>query len=291
MKQRAILLLLIIIGSTSINQAYSQAWSRKYEEYKASLDETEQWYKHKSGETTEKLISLADKKKRKGLKATDISPVVQWYANSKTDTMIYITSLQKVGTYYDQDSLCVPGKVLNTSNYVLWFTIPNEFNKKLLSIGEGLQAKDSITFKVRLAEVLGLPISETEAQHRYKVFTFKVAQSKVLRPAFNPDPNINKITYSPSNSYSSQVWENYEKWLTEKWQETFPNADADSSNLYKYYPFTGLGYTYDWGSEDNNNHYGLSEFIIIEKSDFTFVSCKALWDYYIDLQKKHKKRK
>ncbi|MFI3268747.1 MAG: hypothetical protein R3Y51_08545 [Rikenellaceae bacterium] len=285
--QKRIFLLLVIITCNSIHyKSFSQEWSRKYEEYKTSLDKTEQWYNDKSGETTEKLISLADKKNKKRFKATDIRSIVQ----SCADTMIYITSLQRVGTYYDQDSLCVPGKVLNTSSYVLWFTIPNELNRKLLSIGENTQADDSITYKVRIAEMLGLPISESEEQHRYKVFTFKVSLNRILRPAFNPDPYINKVTYTPSNSYSSQIWNEYESWLTKKWESTFPSTNIDSCDIYKYYPFTGLGYTYDWGSNDKDNHYGLSEFIIIENSDFTFVSCKPLWEYITDLQKKHKKR-
>jgi hypothetical protein len=37
------------------------------------------------------------------------------------------------------------------------------------------------------------------------------------------------------------------------------NGNYNNQGTYKNYPWTGLGYTYDWGS---SNNVGLSEFIV-----------------------------
>ena len=57
------------------------------------------------------------------------------------------------------------------------------------------------------------------------------------------------------------------------WKASYENA-----NVYDNYPMTGLGYTYDWGS---NNGIGLSEFIVPKGTTVIFNQKASLESYCI----------
>jgi hypothetical protein len=52
----------------------------------------------------------------------------------------------------------------------------------------------------------------------------------------------------------------------------------DQCELYDKYPWTQLGYTYDWSSE-NKTHYGLSEFVIDENKNIVVNAIYTANDY------------
>jgi hypothetical protein len=74
-----------------------------------------------------------------------------------------------------------------------------------------------------------------------------------------------------TDSFSDDVNEEYKAWF---------DANIISSYFDGKYPWTRLGYTYDWA--DNGQEYGLSEFIIKKDSDVTVA-------YTVDLEEMIKK--
>ena len=76
---------------------------------------------------------------------------------------------------------------------------------------------------------------------------FWVDPQDVKRPAYQTDPTIGNMT----NNFGESVDEEFKEWF-------------DDNILWSYYygnfPWTRLGYTYDWA--DNGTEYGMTEFIV-----------------------------
>lgn len=105
------------------------------------------------------------------------------------------------------------------------------------------QNKSSVeNWQLRLAQVLGLP-----ADPEYEYFTlFWVRPKNVIRPAY-----ITDVTKQMKNGMQHIQDEDYKKWFEQNYMY---------SNVTRHFPWTRLGYSYDWGSPDNE--YGLTEFLI-----------------------------
>ena len=109
--------------------------------------------------------------------------------------------------------------------------------------------KDSVTdWQTRLKELIGLrPDNESN------YFTAMWAKPEdVFRPAYVSDIGTVEMT----DSFSENVNEDYKAWFDD---------NIISSYFDGAYPWTRLGYTYDWA--DNGQEYGLSEFIVKKDSN------------------------
>ena len=103
--------------------------------------------------------------------------------------------------------------------------------------------KEGVTdWQARMKELLGLS-PDNESNY-------------VFRPAYVSDIGTVEMT----DSFSEDVDEDYKEWF---------DANIISSYYDGEYPWTRLGYTYDWA--DNGQAYGLSEFIIKQDSDVKVV--------------------
>lgn len=76
---------------------------------------------------------------------------------------------------------------------------------------------------------------------------FWVDPQDVKRPAYQTDPTVGNMT----NDFGESVDEEFKAWFDDNilW-----------SYFYGEYPWTRLGYTYDWA--DNGTEYGMTEFIV-----------------------------
>ena len=99
----------------------------------------------------------------------------------------------------------------------------------------------------RIIQILGERI-DSNYSHLSLVL---VDPHKLLRPAYVQDPFINKMSLSLTTSDK-----NFESWFYQM------KAGKD-------YPWTALGYTYDWGN--SRDVYGLSEFILRKGSTYHAV--------------------
>lgn len=109
--------------------------------------------------------------------------------------------------------------------------------------------KEGVTdWQTRMKELLGLT-PDNESNY---VTAMWVKPEDVFRPAYISDIGTVEMT----DSFSEDVNADYKAWF---------DANIISSYYDGEYPWTRLGYTYDWA--DNGQAYGLSEFIVKQDSD------------------------
>lgn len=105
----------------------------------------------------------------------------------------------------------------------------------------------------RLEQLLGVPANS--GKNRFVEFWAR--PEDLFRPATNPA--IDTVELQPADSQSAAAPPDYEAW--------FSNLQSTSYTADTPYPWTRLGYTYDWG--DVANPVGASEFIIKKGSVVT----------------------
>lgn len=109
--------------------------------------------------------------------------------------------------------------------------------------------KDDVTdWPTRLRELIGL---RPDNESNY-ITAMWVKPEDVFRPAYVSDIGTVEMT----DSFSEDVDPEYKEWF---------DANIISSYFDGEYPWTRLGYTYDWA--DNGTDYGLSEFIVKQDSE------------------------
>ena len=136
----------------------------------------------------------------------------------------------------------------NTDNRETWVTVYPE-------LLETMRTSNEKNVNLRLQQLLGLPPTDPPN----KLFIeFWVKPDDLFRPC--PDKEIADSSCNLCFSKEDSLDKNHIEWITNK---RLANYNCDG--LFKHYPWTALGYTYDWNPE-NKNHKGLSEFIIKKNS-------------------------
>ena len=102
-------------------------------------------------------------------------------------------------------------------------------------------------WELRFEQLLGLPATDNKTH----VSAFWVDMDEIIRPAYVTDV---AMQISPDALDGSQLGD-YKDWF---------NSNAEYSYNTSAYPWTRLGYTYDWCKD--TNEYGLTEFIILPNS-------------------------
>lgn len=160
-----------------------------------------------------------------------------WKTIEGEDYLLVVTWKQNV-SYYEK---YLDSSFYNTGDYPIWITTAPE----LLNRMKKASAKD---VNRRLIQLLGLPPNAT-----YSYFVeFWVKPEDLFRPC--PDKEITDSKCSvcfPEGTDSTHI-----DWINKSRIERYYPCD-----LYRQYPWSQLGYTYDWNAE-NTKHIGLSEFVI-----------------------------
>lgn len=145
-------------------------------------------------------------------------------------------------TWHDYDEPCEPGQALSAQHEEIWATSLGEVVDWYAANGEGVTDWD-----LRFSQLLGMPDDGTHTR-----FTaFWIAPDQVIRPAYVTD-----VTAQMENNYDLVTDPAYREWF-------------DGNILYSYfvseYPWTRLGYTYDWSGGESE--YGLTEFLVSGQSE------------------------
>lgn len=116
-------------------------------------------------------------------------------------------------------------------------------------------------WNLRMNQLIGLP----EDSGQTHVTAMWVSPKDLLRPAYVTD-----ITEQMNNHFSDDNPEDseYVAWF---------NDNAVYSYCENTYPWTRLGYTYDWA--DNGEEYGVSEFLVNDGSEVNVEFTKTLDDF------------
>jgi len=135
------------------------------------------------------------------------------------------------------------------------------------------------SWSLRLRQLLGLPQSEIITH-----FTMLWVEPKdMIRPAYNPDIASAEMKCrfdepegtgegegeGGSEGDDSQL-DTLGMWLRNWFDDTWAKSYKEEGG----YPWTRLGYTYDWGSKGDK--YGLSEFLVQAEASVTVQTTKEL---------------
>lgn len=160
------------------------------------------------------------------------------WKNINGEDYVLVVSWKQNITYY---KTYLDSVFYNTGPYNIWVTTAPELKLRL--------AEEKPTdMNRRLIQLFGLPPNGS-----YSYFVeFWVKPSDLFRPC--PDKEITDEkceTCFPNETDSTHV-----AWINENRISRYYQCE-----LYNQYPWTQLGYTYDWNPE-NKSHIGLSEFVI-----------------------------
>jgi len=103
---------------------------------------------------------------------------------------------------------------------------------------------------LRLQQLLGLPPGDASAR---KVFSFKASSPDIFRPCADPSITTSSCPASvPAGADRSRLGFVLNQMLI-SYRIGFDQPG---------YPFTGLGYTWDWKPDSETHHVGLSEYVV-----------------------------
>lgn len=169
--------------------------------------------------------------------------------NKEIDTnLIAITGDSVLVVSWIPQKFKYPDSGTYTTDRETWVTVVPELSQRMKNNREK-------NINLRLQQLLGLPPVELPN----KLFIeFWVKPADLFRPC--PDKEITDKRCNLCFSKQDSVDQEHVKWITNKRLSNY-NCDV----MYKHYPWTALGYTYDWNPK-NKNHRGLSEFVLKKNS-------------------------
>lgn len=182
-------------------------------------------------------------------KVTVDNPDLQWKF-VEGDKYIRVASWKAKTDYYKPK----PGSIFyNTGDYPIWITLAPQLQDMCREKG----FDEGVGQDTRLEQLLGL-----KPNSNYKAFVeFWVKPRDLFRPCPNPD-----ITdESCGLDFPPHVSAQHRKWI-------------QNERLTNDYPWTQLGYTYDWNRR-TGNHVGLSEFVIKRDADVIIAGIYKTADY------------
>ena len=158
-------------------------------------------------------------------------------------------------------------------DHTTWLTIPDQvkdFCNTCKGIGmkidyEHIDDKDKgkMMLSLRLEQYLGLLLTPEEKRTHFVEIWVKAKD--IERPCTNLDISTSSCKNFDHNSLDKNSF------LYKQFNKThYLNEKKDN----KLYPFTGLGYTYDWGNP--KTHVGATEFIIEPKESGTWVDVSSV---------------
>lgn len=155
-------------------------------------------------------------------------------------------------TWHNDPESYPSGETVTLDQDAVWTFTPDELAQRYKA--ESGHVSD---WDLRLKQLIGLP-----PDSEYSAFTtFWADPADICRPACQTDPaNGEMQTALDRNS----VPESYAAWF---------NENILYSYFYDAYPWTRLGYTYDWA--DNGSEYGLSEFLVRQGAKVEVVDTRT----------------
>lgn len=201
---------------------------------------------------------------------TNENPNLIWENGVVGSRLLVVTWLGDAGKYYkcgdpggcSGNSSCIEGGECPTYRYDSWVTVVPEMKNFF-----GLVRPEPL----RIAQLLGLPPTAATVgdagEYKYMLEMW-VSPQDLFRPC--PDTEIsdtvcetsfptdlfrmldlnNKVRATVGPEYG--VFKTYSSWFNNHTRYSYTTGSSP-------YPWTRLGYTYDWGS---SNHTGLSEFVL-----------------------------
>lgn len=188
------------------------------------------------------------------------SELLEWRIEGG-DTMVLVSSLQEADWYYASVEEGESFESSEQTDYVIWVAVPSQVRSYF---EDGVDLADSTAVNLRFLQVLGLKPDDNSST----VYEFWANKNDLLRPSYVNDitTNAGAIEYAEN---TEPEW--FEGWLDDNIAYSY-ESPAEGLN----YPFTRLGYTYDWGGESK---FGPSEYIVKPSSKLIMHSKTGCLSY------------
>jgi hypothetical protein len=178
---------------------------------------------------------------------------LQWKTINEEEYVL-VVSWKGDDTYYKAPYVKEDGIYDTGSTYTIWVTAAPElmtWAKSEPRFMKWVENGEKEKVDGRLKQLFGLP---PNPKNSYNYFVeFWVRPDDLFRPC--PD---SEITDNACNiGYPTTIDSTYQAWINNTRAASFYNPQE----LIDKYPWTALGYTYDW-SPRNKSHQGLSEYVI-----------------------------
>ena len=147
------------------------------------------------------------------------------------------------------------GDTLTTQNADIWVTVVPEVKDWFRR-----NHVHDVNHILRLKQLLGLP---PHAKHTHFIEIW-VSPEFLFRPA--PDNDITDSVVGLNFPDNTETW--YIKWFSENRKQSYSEMQ---------FPWTRLGYTYDWGNSETE--IGVSEFVIKSSAEFIVKSKESTLTY------------
>ncbi len=184
---------------------------------------------------------------------TESNPYLIWKMINGKKHLLATTVTTYKDSYKVNDSV-------NTVWGESWITVAPEMK----DFFKTYQYSNDSTLQLRVLQLLGMPATD---KNNY-IIEFWVDPDSIFRPT--PD---NEITDKKSDLYfTSNVSQEYKKWFNDNIVYSYFPQPGKSA-----YPWTRLGYTYDWAPKANER--GLSEFVVKRNTKLYIKSNQSLYDY------------
>lgn len=206
----------------------------------------------------------------------NLTPIVSYNSDLKWDkSRVLVVAWTSFPGYADN-----LGKVMLLPRD-LWVTAAPDLQK----FCKTYRSTSKTSLEYRLNQLLGLP-PDSATTTRYIVELWVEPRSLFRH---SRDPNISdreaEVEFPVPNAFES-ISTSYQDWFTQQFKSRY-SSSSDSSTTVVHYPWTQLGYTYDWGSQSDwqsldakrSPHVGLSEFVIREWSQVSVNSTQSAKDY------------
>lgn len=171
---------------------------------------------------------------------------------------VLVVSWKGSDTYYKAPYVKADGIYNTGSSYPIWVTAAPQLANwatKETRFMKWVEEGETTKINSRIKQLLGLPPNPA---YTYNYFVeFWVKPGDLFRPC--PDPEIDDSTCEACNPKIDSA---FQAWINDTRAARYYN----SCELLEKYPWTALGYTYDW-SPGNKTHQGLSEYVIHNDAD------------------------
>ncbi|HWZ02094.1 MAG TPA: hypothetical protein VNX40_00715 [Mucilaginibacter sp.] len=177
------------------------------------------------------------------------NPLLQWKKINGQQYVLLATFMNSPSRYPKGDSTSVKGDI--------WMFVPRQMKNRL-----GNAMSHNTDTILRLSEMLGLPpVNKTSDSLIAEIW---VRANDVFRPAGNPDITLHRASGVLDTNLSAKYKPWYKAWFNDN--IIFSYFRPLSSSFDFYYPWTRMGYTYDWAP--GVKRVGLSEFVLRSQSTF-----------------------
>lgn len=186
------------------------------------------------------------------------NPSLTWKTINGKDYVLLASFMRYPSSYPAGDS------ITNTWGES-WVFIPQQMKAR---IGSSFSQTSDTT--MRICQLLGLPpANESSNTHIAEIW---VSPDDIYRPAGNPSI----ITTSTGAALLDQVSSSYSTWFNN--YIIFAYYRTLSGNQDYHYPWTRLGYTYDWNPEAKE--VGLSEYVVHPNTGIWVEKVAKVSDYF-----------